>query len=419
MNQAVRNRGLARAEAGPYGEPPMRSPTRTSDDRRRLGRSSSLAGVGDGILAVALPLLAAGMTRNPLAVAAVIAAQHAPEAVMATVRPAWASTADQRTMLGLGSTLRAVAVVVVGLVSLVGLETVTLLVLAGLVAGLGAALADHAEEEVAGRLPGGPDAGEGQSGELRSRGMVGMAVVGLPLGGLVYEVGAALPFLVDVGVYALAALGALGMRLPILDSPSGARTRAARRAGLVPKLASGSSTVTLAAFVATAASSAVAGVLVLFAVDDLGLGAPAFGFLLTGLAAAATLGALAAPAVGGALSLRGGAGMSLVASGAGYAAAGLLADPARPYIGILALGVGAGAGMVATVLLRALLHSAVAPEVKDDVRAGFHSRVWTAVSLGALAGGLAASVGGVAPTVTGAGVVVALSAVAAAGSRHK
>ena len=397
----------------------MGSPTRTTADRRRLHRSSSLAGVGDGILAVALPLLAAGMTRNPLAVAAVVAAQHAPEAALAIVRPAWASTADQRTVLGLGSTLRAVAVVVVGLVSLVGLETVTLLVLAGLVAGLGTALADHAEEEVAGTLAGGPDAGEGEGGELRRRGMVGMAVVGLPLGGLVYEVGSALPFLVDVGVYALAALGALGIHLPIVGSPSGARTGGDQWAGWVPKLASGSSTVTVAAFVATAASSAVAGVLVLFAVDDLGLGAPAFGFLLTGLAVAATLGAVAAPTVGGLLGLRGGAGISLVASGAGYAAAGLLADPARPYIGVLALGLGAGAGMVATVLLRALLYSAVVPEMKDDVRAGFHSRVWTAVSLGALAGGSAASVVGVASMVLGAGVVVALSAVVAAGSRHK
>lgn len=397
----------------------MGHPPRTGADRRRLQRSSSLAGVGDGMLAVALPLLTAGLTRNPLAVAAVVAAQHAPEAALAAVRPAWAGAADQRTVLGLGATLRAVAVIGVGLLTLVGLETVMLLVVAGLVCGLGAALTDHAEEEVAAGIHGGPDGREGEGGELRRRGMVGMAVVGLPLGGLVYEVAAALPFLVDVGVYALAALGALGLRLPIHDSPPGAPMAGNGSRAWVPTLAPGSSAVTLAAFAATAAASAVAGVLVLFAVDDLGLGAPAFGFLLTGMAAAATLGALAAPAVGEALGLRAGAGASLVASGAAYAAAGVLADPEGPYIAVLAVGLGAGAGMVATVLLRALLYASAAPDLKDDVRAGFHPRVWTAVPIGALAGGLAASVFGVAATVTGAGLVVALSAVPAAGHRNK
>jgi len=53
-----------------------------SKDERRLRRSSTMAGVGDGVVAVALPLLAANVTRDPLAIAAVVAAQHLPWVVV-------------------------------------------------------------------------------------------------------------------------------------------------------------------------------------------------------------------------------------------------------------------------------------------------------------------------------------------------
>ncbi|HEV2069982.1 MAG TPA: hypothetical protein VGR26_09325 [Acidimicrobiales bacterium] len=386
---------------------------RAGADRRRLRRSSSLAGVGDGLVAVALPLLAAGSTRHPLAVASVVAAEHLPWAVLATVRRAGRGAADQRTVLGVGTTMRAAAVVVVGLLALVGAETIVLLVMAALVVGGGAALADQAEEEVAGLLDQGSVGTERLGADLRRRAMIGMAVVGLPLGGLIYEVVAALPFLVDVGVYAVAALTALTVRGPLVGPVSPVPVDGGRLTVSVPALAPGTGVVTLAAGGAMAASSAVLGVLVLFALEDLGLGAPAFGFLLAGLAAAATIGALLAPTAGAVVGLRLGTAAALVVSGTAYAAAGVLADPAAPYLSALALGGGVGAGMVATVLLRAWLHARVGRVVDGDALAAFHARVWAGVPLGALAGGMAASAVGVADTVLGAGLLVILSAVPA------
>ena len=361
-------------------------------------------------MAVALPLLAAGLTRDPLAVASVVAAEHLPWAVLATVRRPRVAADDQRTVLGAGTTMRAAAVVVVGLLALVGAETIVLLVLAALLVGGGAALADQADEEVSGLMDEGSVGTERLGADLRRRAMVGMAVVGLPLGGLIYEVAAALPFLVDVGVYSLAALSALTMRLP-LRGPGPTPTGGGGWSASVPALAPGTGAVTLVAGGAMAASSAVLGVLVLFALEDLGLGAPAFGFLLAGLAAAATVGAMLAPTVGGVLGLRPGAGAALVVSGTAYAAAGVSADPAAPYVGVLALGVGAGAGMVATVLLRALLHAGAGRVVEGDALAAFHARVWAGVPLGALAGGVAATAVGVAEAVIGAGLLILLSAV--------
>jgi hypothetical protein len=376
-----------------------------------LRRSSTLAGVGDGFFAVALPLLTAGVTGDPLAVAAVTAAHHAPWALLALTRQRSAGSADQRTMLGLGASLRAAAVVMVGLLGLVGAETTPMLAVVALVAGLGAAVADQAEEEFAGLAHAEPDAGGRRSTELRRRGMIGMAVVGLPLGGLVYEMAAALPFLVDVGVYALAALSALALRLPLRGSAPEAREGAGARAP-VPALAPGTARVTLVAAGDALASAAVLGVLVLFALEDLGLGAPAFGFLLAGMALAATLGALVAPTFASWLGPRAAAGLALAASGAGHAGAGVLADPARPFPAVVALGVGSGAAMVATVLLRALLYAGAGRVVDGDALAGFHARVWGAVPLGALAGGLVARAAGVSQAVTVAGILVALTGLA-------
>lgn len=364
-------------------------------------------------MAVALPLLAAGLTRDPLAVASVVAAEHLPWAVLATVRRPRVAADDQRTVLGAGTTMRAAAVVVVGLLALVGAETIVLLVMAALLVGGGAALADQADEEVADLMDEGSVGTERLGADLRRRAMIGMAVVGLPLGGLIYEVVAALPFLVDVGVYSLAALSALTMRRPLRGPGPVLPGDGGGWSASVPALAPGTAAVTLAAGGAMAASSAVLGVLVLFALEDLGLGAPAFGFLLAGLAAAATIGAMLAPTVGAVLGLRPGAAAALVVSGTAYAAAGVSADPAAPYVGVLALGGGAGAGMVATVLLRALLHAGAGRVVEGDALAAFHARVWAGVPLGALAGGVAASAVGVAEAVIGAGLLVLLSAVAA------
>ncbi len=375
-----------------------------------MRRSLVLAGVGDGMAATALALVAAGLTRDPLAVAAVFAAQHLPWAVVAMAgRSAWVD-ADRRTVLGLGVTLRAVAVAVVGLLTLAGAETVLALVVAALVIGVGEALADRAESdaEVAG-------AGSGFDQGLRRDAMVGLAVVGLPAGGLVYELAAALPFLLDVGVFALAALAALSLRTPLPGSPTAgdpAPSAGLARGTGVPALAPGTAAVTLVVAVSSAAASAVLGVLVLFALDDLGLGAPAFGLLLAGLAGSSALGALAAPSVGRAVGLRAGLALALVISGAGYVAAGLVGEASRPLVAAVALGAGAGGSMAVAVLGRALLHLGAGRVVEGPQLLAFHVRVWGCIPVGALAGGVAARTLGV-PALVVAGGLVSLVAAAA------
>ena len=354
-------------------------------DVRRLRRAAFVAGLGDGVVAVALPLLAANLTRDPVAVAGVVAAQHLPWPLLVLLLPALRRT-DRRTLAGAGDSLRAVAVAVVGLLTVVGDETITTLVLVALALGLAQALRDEAER-VGGETRQ-DRAGEPATGAIAVAGMLGMTAVGLPLGGVLYELLAPIPLLFAVGVFAVAALLVLAVRQPLRDDDLSGATGGTGGAPWLPRPATGAGVVTAATGIAALAAGAVAGVLVLVALDDLGLGAPAFGLLLTGLAVGAAVGGLVAPTVGEVIGVRNGAVLALVVAAASQVGAWALLDPGRPYPAVAALGVAAVAAAAAGVLLRAQRRSR--PGV-DDTR-GFHLVVWAATPAGAMAGGVGARI---------------------------
>ena len=361
----------------------------------------TFAGVGDGMVAVALPLLAAGLTRDALLVAGVVAVHHLPAATLAAFDPAAVVAADQRTVLGLGSTLRAAAAALVGLLALAGVETLLVVVLAAVVLGLGEALAERAEDEVV--LD--PNA----LALVPRWGMLGLAAVGLPLGGVLFTAAAGVPFLGAMGVFAIAGLGALTL------ARGGGRTPAAPAAPL-PK---GTATGVRIASLVSGAGGAVLGVLVLFVLDELGVGSLAFALVLVAMAGAAALGAAAAPALGQLLGLGRAAVLALVVAGGAYAGAGLVADPASPVVGMVLLAAGAGAGMTGGVLLRAGLHLGAPPNRHPEITAALRRWLAAAVPLGALAGGMLGRSAGVSVAVIGAGAVLALSAAAALGTARR
>lgn len=352
-------------------------------DVRRLRWAALVAGVGDGVVAVALPLLAAGLTRDPLAVAGVFVAQHLPWAFLPLAMPALRST-DRRTLAGAGDSMRAVAVAIAGLLAVIGDETILTIQLVAFVVGLAQALSDDAER-VGGETR---EAGPGSSAQARlaGAGMVGLAVLGLPLGGALYELLAPIPLLFDIGVFAVAALLVLAVQRPLLDETTSEEDEARRP---WPRLAEGTRLTTSAAAAAAGGAGAITGVLVLIALDELGLGAPAFGFLLAGLAASSLVGALAAPRVGAFLGLRAATALGLAVAAAGQTTAWALLDPERPYPSVVALGVAGAAGMLAAVLLRARRHGTAGTRGAEARRA-FHLAVWAATPVGALLGGVVA-----------------------------
>lgn len=368
-------------------------------DLRNLRRSSTIAAVADGVVAVALPLLAAAVTRDPLAVAGVVAAQHLPWVVVAVVWPAVAG--DRRSLVGGVDTVRAVALGMLGVLVLAGRETILDIQMAAVVVGLGEALTDGAETDT------------GTAAAIAPRTMTALAAVGLPLGGLLYEVFPATPFLFDVLAFAVAGLLALLVARPMARDPEAT-------AGL-PAFAARTTPVALVAGLAAAGSSAVLGVLVLFALDGLGLGAPAFGVLLAGLAVAGACGGYIAPDVGRVLGLKGGTAVGLGIAAAGNATAWQVADADAPWASALALGVAAAGAMVASVLCRALLAGAHGKPVTGPALRAFHLAVWTAIPVGAVLGGLVGRERGVAEVLAWAAgaQVVAMLALLTVVSRNR
>lgn len=332
----------------------------------RLRRSATVAGVAEGVVATALPLLAVNISRDPLAVAGVIAAQHLPWILVAL---GWHLVAriDRRTVVGLVDTARALAVGYLGVLALAGSETILKIQVVALVVGLGEALTGSVEEETG-------------DARLSTRGMLGLAVVGMPLGGFLYEIFIAVPFLMDVLFFSLAGLFALFIRRPVAAPV----TRAAPARN---RLAPGTGAVAITALLASLARSSVLAILVLFALHDLGLGAPAWGLLLAGLAAATAAGGWVAPETGAALGLRTGFAVASVLSGAALVTAAEVADPARPWTAALALGVAWATATTGTVLLRALLPAAAGRPVAGPALRALHLVEWVGICAGALAGG--------------------------------
>lgn len=347
--------------------------------------------MAEGVVATALPILAVSVSRDPLAVASIAAAQHLPWVVVALV---WhrVSRRDRRTVIGLVDTARALMVGWLGFTTLAGTDTIRTMQIVALVVGLGEALTGAVEEET------------GDTSRLSARGMVGIAAVGMPLGGVLYELFAAVPFLADVLFFALAALFALFVPRPVpgpvVELPS------------APRLAPGTSSVAGVAFTASVARSAVLGILVLFALEPLGLGAPAFGLVLAGLAAATAAGAWIAPETGAALGLRRGYAIVVVLAGAALFTAAQVASPERPWAAVLALGIAWALLTTGSVLLRAMLRLAAGRAVTGPALRGFHVAEWAGVVLGALAGGWLARRTGVHDVIRAAAAVAVVAAVA-------
>jgi Transmembrane secretion effector len=377
-----------------------------------LRASSLLAAVGEGIVAVALPLLTTAVTRDPLAVAAVVAAAQLPWVVVTLLGGQVLPQLERRTVLGTAHTLRAAAVAALAWSYAGNSETVGRLVAAAFAVGLGEALADHVEDGADG-LPGAKPRPSGLARALRSGGMVALAVVGLPLGGFLYEVLPPVPFVASVFVFCLAGLIALLPRVPL-----GSEARSQAMAPPAPlRLAPGTTRPTAVAALQALGTSAVLGVLVLFALDDLGLGAPAFGVLLGALAAGSALGGLGATELG---RLLGGARATAAAACTAALAYGLAAafsSPSFPLPGAVALVVGAAAAMATGVLARADLHARGGRRLGAGGLRAFHLVVWSAIPLGAVLGGLVAELLGVATAVAvaGGGPAVAAAALALAG----
>jgi MFS family permease len=375
--------------------------------------------LGDGMYLAALPLLAATLTRDPLAVSVVTVAGWLPWLLFALPAGALVDRLDRRRVMWSVDAGRALVVGALTVAVLAGWASIPLLAVAGFLVGAGQTLVENAAQAmvvaVVGRDPGRL---ERANGRLVASLTVGQQLAGPPLGSAAFAVAAWLPFLADAVSFAAGAglVATIGGRF----APDGGAAAGAAGRGMAAQIAEGlrflfgHRLLRAAVLLVSASNLAVmAGeaILVLFATEELGLDDRGYGLLLAAVALGGLPGSLLAHRVAervppGPLIVGG-----VLAGAAAMACFGLATDPWLAGAAYAATGAVWG---VWNVTLLSLRQGIVPDRLMGRVVGAIRLIGFGSIPIGALLGGVVARQLGLrAPFLLGA-AVLALAALAAA-----
>ncbi|MGC2241977.1 MAG: MFS transporter [Acidimicrobiia bacterium] len=364
----------------------MTTRVKAARDYWLLWTGSGLSNLGDGIRLTALPLLAATLTRDPLAVSGVFAATTAPWIVFGPIGGSLVDRTNRQHLMVWGQLARGLTVAALAVVVAVGQVAMWHLYLVGIVIGIGEVLVDSSSQAAIPLLAGNLDLEQANS-RLMAAEFALNDLVGGPVGALLFTLAAAVPFGIDSATFILGALLISLIRTPMQQ------VRPEQRQTMRADILEGIGFVWahdllrgLALSVAVANFSMGAGgsVLVLFAIDELGLTDPQYG-LLVGLGSVGGLiGALTASRISTGIGRR-----WTMTAGAAILAIGQLA------LGLSVGGLMAGAGLILglfgatifSVVGRSLRQSASPDRLLGRVVASFRLIAVGALPLGALFGG--------------------------------
>jgi MFS family permease len=366
----------------------------------------------------ALPLLAATLTRDPLAVSVVTGAGWLPWLLFALPAGAVVDRLDRRRVMWAVDTGRALAVGALAAAVLAGWASIPLLAVAGFLVGAGQTLVENAAQAMVVAVVGrDPRRLERANGQLVASLTVGQQLAGPPAGSAAFALAAWLPFVADAVSFGAGAclVASIAGRFGPGRTAGGTAGRSLRaeiaegvRFLLGHRLLRAGVLLVSASNLAFMAGEAV---LVLFAADELGLGGRGYGLLLAAVAVGGVPGSLLAARVGervppGPLIVGG-----VLAGAAAMACFGLATDPWLAGAAYAATGAVWGVWNVTLLSLRqAIVPDRLMGRVVGAIRLiGFGS-----IPVGALLGGLVARALGLrAPFLLGAAVLV-LAALAAA-----
>ncbi|WP_189208913.1 MFS transporter [Actinokineospora fastidiosa] len=352
--------------------------------------SSALSNLGDGIGKVAFPLLAVSVTRDPVLIAGLSATSFLPWLLFSLLTGVLIDRVDRRKAMLLANAARALIVGGLAVLVLADATTIWLLYAFALALGTVETVADSAAQAL---IPAVVDrAGlESANGKLQSVEIVGQTFLGGPLGSLTFALFAALPFLLNSVGFAIAAV-----LLVLLHGKYRPKAVDPEQTALRVQLAEGwrwlrghALMVQLMLFAASVAltSELAQALLVLYAIEDLGLNAATFGvFALVG-GVGGLLGAWLAPRLTKRLPRRTVLTLATGFCGLGFGLMSLVGDPISAS---LLFGVFAAAVVVINVILGALRGALVPEHLFGRVLGVWRTAVWGAIPLGALLGGLLA-----------------------------
>src|SRR6266498_1465985 len=335
----------------------------------RLWTAAALSTLGDGVFLVALPLLAATLSRDPLRVSLVFFSGWLPWLLFGLISGALVDRWDRRRVMWTVDAAQSL------IPALVTRDTQRL---------------------------------ERANSQLYGAQTVSQNFAGPPAGGFLFALAAWVPFLVDaVSFAASSALIAL-----IRGNFAPERSVDVPRIGLWAEIAEGLRWLlghrllrTLAVMVGLMNLATMAGeaILVLFAQDELGLGSVGYGLLLAGFGAGGVLGSLVATR----LSRHAGTATLLVGATLVMAAAWLVFGVgSNAWVGGAMLAIAGGTGVVFNVIGVSLRQAIVPDRLIGRLVSAFRMVAYGAVPAGAILGGVVGRALGVrAPFLLGAAVL--------------
>lgn len=380
---------------------------------RKLWAASAVSNLGDGITLVAGPLLAASLTRDPVLVAGLSFAQRVPWLIFPLVSGALVDRLDRRLTMGLVDALRAALIGLLGLAVLGGFASLPLLYAVFFLLGTTETLFDNAAQAIMPSVVRREQL-EKANGRLFAAEIVSNQFVGPPLGGFLFGVAAAAPFLLDAGTFAAAAAFVLAMR----GSFRPKRPEGSPETTLVAEIGEGLRwlwghrlirTLAIMLGVFNMTFAATEAIMVLFAQEVLGLGGFGFGLLATSGAIGGLAGGLVAGRIVGAL----GAGRALRAAILINVAMFVVVALSESAVVVWAAYLFVGVTVVVWNVITVSFRQAVVPEALfGRVNSVYRMLGWGGLSVGALIGGfLARGFGLTAPFWLGAVVLAVMALV--------
>jgi MFS family permease len=393
-----------------------RSVVRTSlgPNFAKLWTASTVSNLGDGVTLVAGPLLAATLTRDPLAIAALSFCQRLPWLLFSLLSGALVDRLDRRRVMATVDLFRAVVMGLLAVAVLLDAASIPLLCATFFLLGSAETLFDNAAISVLPAVV--PKASLTRAnGRLLGAQIVTNDLAAPALGGLLFAAAAAVPFLLDAGSFVAAAALVAAMRGSFRVRPPAGAGRATLRADIAEgvRWLAGHRLLRLlgvAIGLMNLTLSAATAILVLYAQERLGLGSTGFGVLIACLAIGGIWASLVTERIVGRLGPATTMRVGLLVEASTHLVLALTSSPLVAG-GILAL-FGFHAMVWSTVSI-SLRQELIPGRLLGRVNSGYAVLSYGGSSLGALLGGLVARRFGLtAPFWSGFVAIALLAAVA-------
>jgi len=376
----------------------------------RLWWASAVSTTGDGVLVAALPLLAVTITRNPLMISLVTAAEFLPWLLLSLPAGVLVDRHDRATLMWRAQVLQGSVIAVLAVLVLLHWTDVAVLAVAAFGLGVGEVVFSNASQSVLPQLVRAEQLPEANGNQYAVQ-TIGQEFAGPPLGSLLFTAAAAVPFGLSAASFAGSA--ALLARLPkhppdtVPDGTVRSRVAEGLRWLLGNRLLR---VVAVVLGVSSFCNTMGMATLVLLVTETLKVSSRFYGILLAAAAVGSVLGGLLNPR----LTRRLGQVPSLViAMGAVsviYVGIGLA--PNAPVLAALEVCNGFVVTMwnIVTVTLRQRI---VPNDMLGRVNSAYRMIGWGLMPVGAVAGGLVAHVAGLRAPYVIAGVLCGITTLAA------